>query len=194
MRSGGAPRVVRARDVIGAGWVAVALVLGGCGDATCGMGSGDDGGAGAGSDGGADAGMPVEPELIIGHPGASDSLEFVPLKAGGDIALETFGQGGTHAELAVRAIGFGRRAYIVVTLENLVSGETVMTPEPARPQLLLCRDEADTICDLIPFLVLTGGLAEPGKKDGLRILVTAEARNDAGVEARASIDGVLRAN
>lgn len=191
MPSGGAPWAVRTRDVIGAGCMAVVLVLGGCGGATCGTGSGDDGGTD--SDAGRDAGMPVAPEVIIGIPGDPDGLEFVPLEAGGDIALETFGQGGTHAELAVRAVGFGRRAYIVVTLENLASGETVMSPEPARPQLLLCRDEADTTCDLIPFLVLTGGLADPSEKDGLRILVTAEARNDDGVEGSASIEGVLRA-
>lgn len=192
---GGAFWSTRARAALGAGWVAVWLGLAGCGDADCGVGSGGpgDGGPVADADAGQDAGMPVASEVIIGIPGDPDGLEFVPLAAGGDIALETFGQGGTHAELAVRAVGFGRRAYIVVTLENLASGATVMSPEPVRPQLLLCRDEADTTCDLIPFLVLTGGLADPSEKDGLRVLVTAEARNDDGVEASASIEGVLRA-
>lgn len=192
MPRGHALRAARARDVIGAGCLASALALGACGDSTCGSDD-QDGAIDVGRDAGRDADMAVEPEVIIGHPGDPDSLAFVPLKAGGNIALETFGQGGTHAEMAVRTIGFGKRAYIVVTLENLVSGETVMTPEPVRPQLLLCRDETDTTCDLIPFLVLTAGLADPSEKDGLHVLVTAEARNDDGAEARASVDGVLRA-
>jgi hypothetical protein len=182
---------VAAACALGAAWA-----LGACGDDACGFagdaaGTGPD--AGGDPDAGPDAKTPVAPEVIVGVPGDPATLEFVPLEPGGNIALETFGQGGTHAELAVRAIGFSKRAFVVVTLENLVSGEIVMSPEPVRPQLLLCRDEAETTCDLIPLLVLTGGLAEPGKKNGLHIEVTADVHNAAGLEGTASVDGYLRA-
>ncbi len=129
-------------------------------------------------------------EVEIGVPDDVTGLEFVPLDEGGDIPLESFGQGGTHASLAVRCIGFGNRAFVDVTLENLETGETAMTAPASRPQLLLCRDEET--CDLIPLHVLTGGLAPPDEKDGLAIGVTAEVRTEDGLVGTAEIEGVLR--
>ena len=99
------------------------------------------------------------PLVEIGTP--NDALEFLPLQPGGDVPLETFGQGGTHMLIAIRANGFGKRAFVDVEVENLQTGDTVMTPPAARPPLLLCRDEAEYTCDLIPLFVLTGGLADP---------------------------------
>ena len=39
---------------------------------------------------------------------------------------------------------------------------------------------------------MTGGLADPDKKDGLRIRVVAKVHNAAGVSARATREAVLR--
>src|SRR5262245_4562154 len=64
-----------------------------------------------------DSGKPeVRLAVEIGKPDPSGNLDFVPLADGDDIALGTFGQGGTHAVLAVRAIGFGNKAFVDVTL------------------------------------------------------------------------------
>lgn len=134
------------------------------------------------------------PELLIGTPDPEDDLEFLPLEDGDDIPLQTFGQGGTHALLALRCIGLGQEVFTKVTLENAETGASESTPESTRPMLLLCRDESETVCDLIPLFALTGGIAEPAKKDGLRIRVIAEAHNEAGREASAVIEGVLRAD
>jgi hypothetical protein len=133
-------------------------------------------------------------EVQIGTPDPMTGLDFVRLMSGGDIALETFGQGGTHATVAVRCIGFGGKAFVDVTVENLDSdsGAQVMTVPSVRPQLLLCRDKAMEICDLLPIHVMTGGLADPDKKDGLPVRVTATVHNEAGLMASASEDGVLR--
>jgi len=130
--------------------------------------------------------------VAIGVPGEPTGLEFAPLASGGDIDLESFGQGGTHANLAVRTIGFGKQAFVDVTLENLATGKTVHTVPSSRPQLLLCRDAANCVCDLLPLNVMTGGLAECAEKDGLMIRVTAKVHNEAGLMAEASHDGVLR--
>jgi hypothetical protein len=133
-------------------------------------------------------------EVQIGTPDPTTGLDFVKLMPGGDIALETFGQGGTHATVAVRCIGFGSKAFVDVALENLDSdsGAQVMTVPSVRPQLLLCRDMNMQVCDLLPIHVMTGGLADPDKKDGLPVRVTATVHNDAGLMASASQDGVLR--
>src|SRR5262245_44512595 len=61
----------------------------------------------------------------VGLPGGSDGLEFVPLEPGAAIPLETFGQGGTHALLAVRASGLGNRAFVGVTITNATTGDAV---------------------------------------------------------------------
>lgn len=127
------------------------------------------------------------PEVLIGVP---DGLDFVPLEDGGDVPLETFGQGGTHARLAVRCIDLGDSAFVDVTLENLESGETVMTVPSNKPMLLLCREDGP--CDALPVLVMTGGLADPDEKDGLAIRITADVHNEAGASASASVEAVLR--
>lgn len=125
----------------------------------------------------------------IGVPDEVTGLEFVPLEQGGAVPLESFGQGGTHASLAVRCVGFGNRAFVDVTIENLNTGETVMTQPASRPPLLLCR--AEDTCDLIPLHVLTGGLADPDEKEGLPIRITAVVHNEDGLMASASAEGVL---
>jgi hypothetical protein len=141
-------------------------------------------------DAGPDTGACDELSVEIGL--RDERLRFHALESGGDIPLETFGQGGTHATIAVRTRGFGKLAFVDVELENLSTGETVMTVPSSRPQLLLCRDAADCVCDLVPLHVMTGGLAEPDQKDGLRVRVTAEVRTEQGLTAVGSQEGVLR--
>jgi hypothetical protein len=160
------------------------LLLAGCGNSD---GDADDDDGGSGRDA-AQAELAAE----IGTPDPSGNLDFVPLDEGGDIPLGTFGQGGTHAELAVRCIGFGNKAFVDVTLENLSSGKTVSTLPSSRPQLLVCRDEPAGACDMLPIYVMTGGLADPSEKDGLRIRVTANVRGETSGEASTSREGVLR--
>jgi hypothetical protein len=132
------------------------------------------------------------PGVAIGVTGEPTGLEFDPLAKGGDIPLETFGQGGTHAALAIRTIGFGKQAFVDVTLENLDTGKMVHTVPSSRPQLLLCRGGKTCVCDLLPLNVMTGGLAECAKKDGLAVRVTAKVRNKDGLMGEASQEGVLR--
>jgi len=154
---------------------------------------GEDGGGDDGDGGGRDSGRSKPRFAVeIGTPSPSGDLGFVPLEDGGDISLNTFGQGGTHAELAVRAIGFGNKAFVDVTLENLDSGATVATLPSSRPQLLICREKPQGACDMLPIYVMTGGLAEPSQKDGLRIRVIADVHGEGGDEATASREGVLR--
>jgi hypothetical protein len=166
-------------------WVC-AVLLAACGDDSNGSDDPD-------GDGGRDSG-PAKPRLAveIGTPSPKGDLGFVALEDGGDIPLNTFGQGGTHAELAVRAIGFGNKAFVDITLENLDSGATVGSLPSSRPQLLICRETPKGACDMLPFYVMTGGLAEPSQKDGLRIRVIAEVHTEGGDEASASREGVLR--
>lgn len=160
--------------------------------AACGDDDGATGRDGGPSDAGRDGGGDIALRVEIGTPSPAGDLEYIPLDDGGDIALGTFGQGGTHAVLAVRCIGFGNRAFVDVTLENLMSGKTVATLPSSRPQLLLCREKPKGACDMLPIYVMTGGLADPAEKDGLRIRVTANVRGVDGEEASASIEGVLR--
>ena len=175
------------------GWkrVAVVLMLGaalGACDESNGDPRGKDGGPHDTDSGGRKRKLSVE----IGKPSPAGDLEFVPLDEGDDIALGTFGQGGTHAVLAVRCIGFGNKAFVDVSLENLGSGATVGTLPSSRPQLLICREEPEGACDMLPIYVMTGGLAEPNEKDGLRIRVTADVHNEQGDEASGSREGILR--
>ncbi len=136
---------------------------------------------------------PLSPVSVeVGEPGGPDGLDFVPLTNGAELRLQTFGQGGTHVLTAVRCRGFGSRAFISATLRNLLTDAEVEEPAPARPQLLYCGD--DEICDLVPYLVhasgVTGNEDEPAS---LPVLLTARARNDAGVSAEASMQVVLSA-
>ncbi|MET0409854.1 MAG: hypothetical protein ABW217_01095 [Polyangiaceae bacterium] len=131
-----------------------------------------------------------EPWVDIGLSAGDGGLGFARLEAGGEVPLLTFGQGGTHALLAIRCAGFGRSAFVNVTITNLRTGTQVQSAPSASPQLLICREPE--VCDLVPFLVMTGGLTEPGvERDGLPIRIDAEAHNVAGERARTEREGVL---
>jgi len=131
-----------------------------------------------------------DPSVEVGTPGGDDGLSFTPLEAGGTLYIETFGQGGTHVLFAIRCNGFGNRAFVNVTLTNLETGVEVSTPDTSRPQLLVCQDERT--CDLVPLLVMMGGIAEPGvDRDGLRVRVFVEVHNVDGARAEVVTDGVL---
>jgi hypothetical protein len=130
------------------------------------------------------------PWVDIGLSAGEGGLGFERLETGGEVPLFTFGQGGTHALLAIRCAGLGSRAFVNVTITNLQTGTQVQSTPSASPQLLLCREPE--VCDLVPFLVMTGGLTEPGQeRDGLPVRVEAEAHNVAGDRARAEREGVL---
>jgi len=141
-----------------------------------------------------DAGSEPRLAVQIGMRVGPRDNTFVALEPGGDIRLGTFGQGGTHAELAVRCIGFGNRAFITLTLENLRDGTVIMYPPTSRPTLLRCVEEPAGACDYLPIYFMTGGLAPPTEKDGLPVLVRATCLNEAGEQGSTSIDGVLRAD
>jgi hypothetical protein len=126
----------------------------------------------------------------VGLTSGSDGLEFESLEPGGTVPLHTFGQGGTHALLAVRCSGLGGRAFVGVTITNVASGDEVSAPPGQSPRLLLPR--ADGIYDLLPLLVMTGGLVAPGEgRDGLPVRITVEASNTSGDSARVERDAVL---
>jgi hypothetical protein len=131
-----------------------------------------------------------EPWVDIGVPGGEDGLEFVPLEPGASIPLETFGQGGTHALLAVRTSGLGNRAFIGITITNAATGDAVSAPPGPSPRLLLCRNPE--LCDLLPLLVMTGGLVPPGTaRDGLNVHLRVEAASPDGASASVERDAVL---
>lgn len=143
--------------------------------------------SGSGAD---EVGEGDEPWVDIGLSAGEGGLGFERLEAGGEVPLFTFGQGGTHALLAIRCAGFGSRAFVNVTITNLQTGTQVQSTPSSSPQLLICREPE--VCDLVPFLVMTGGLTEPGQeRDGLRVRVEAEAHNVAGARAREEREGVL---
>ena len=132
--------------------------------------------------------MPAAVE--IGLPGGDDGLAFMPLAPGGELRLQTFGQGGTHVLLGIRCIGFGNRAFVTISIRNLETNALAVTNPPARPQLLFCHDAVT--CDLVPLLATTSGLTELGaERDGLRVEVSASVRNEAGIEAESSLEAVL---
>lgn len=66
----------------------------------------------------ADPGTEAPASVDVGLPGGADGLEFVPLVPGASVPLQTFGQGGTHALLAVRTLGLGNRAFVGVSIET----------------------------------------------------------------------------
>jgi hypothetical protein len=139
---------------------------------------------------GADEGAEGAPWVDIGLSAGQGGLGFARLEPGGEVPLLTFGQGGTHALLAIRCAGLGSSAFVNVTITNLQTGTEVQSAPSASPQLLICREPE--VCDLVPFLVMTGGLTEPGQeRDGLLIRIDAEAHNAAGERARAEREGVL---
>jgi hypothetical protein len=158
---------------------ALVLLTAGCGSAPADAAPSVEGGVDA-------ANVSVE----IGLPAGDDGLEFAPLAPDGELRLESFGQGGIHVLLAVRCIGFGNRAFVSITVTNLLTGAKVVSPAPSRPQLLLCRDAE--VCDLVPVLVMVGAIAANGtERNGLHVRVTAEVHNSEGAASSASQEGVL---
>ena len=133
-------------------------------------------------------------QVLIGTPDPDTGIDFVELQPGGDIPLETFGQGGTHASLAIRCIGFGNQAFVDVAVENPAEGTRVTTVPSIRAQLLACDPDDPRICDDVPVHVMTGGLADPDKKDGLSVRVVAVVHTTSGQTATGMQDGVLRKN
>ena len=59
-------------------------------------------------------------------------------------------------------------------------GSVISSVKMTRPQLLLCRDDEQRVCDDLPLNVMTGGLADPDEKDGLHIRITAKVRSPKG--------------
>ncbi len=134
---------------------------------------------------------PIEPSVVVGVPAGEDQLGFAALDEGSVLELETFGQGGTHVTLAIRAIGLGQECYVTVGIENLNTGAEIEEATPSSgPRPLLCREPP--ACDLVPFYVMMGGLTQPDEaRDGLPIEVTARVRNEAGDGARGSVSAFL---
>jgi hypothetical protein len=133
-----------------------------------------------------------EPEVAvdIGLPAGDDGLDFESLPAGGELRLQTFGQGGTHVLLGVRTVGFGTRAFVAMTLRNLETNAEVIAPAPVRPQLFFCHDDA--VCDLVPLLVMTAGLTETdAERNGALVEVRADVHNADGVRGWAAREAVL---
>lgn len=132
----------------------------------------------------------LPPWVDVGLPGGSDGLQFIPLAPGGAVPLQSFGQGGTHALLAVRTSGLGDRAFVSVIIRNAATGAEVSAPAGASPRLLACQDTGE--CDLLPLLVMTGGLVLPGQmRDGLAVLVRVDATGADGVGASVERDALL---
>ena len=105
-------------------------------------------------------------------PGGHDGLDFVEFESGGELHLETFGQGGTHVTVAVKVRGLGlNRAFLDVALLNLDTDARAMTAPSSRPQLWYCEDEF-AVCTQARVFVMTGGLAPPNEKDGVRVRET----------------------
>jgi hypothetical protein len=133
---------------------------------------------------------PGDAAVEIGVPGGADGLEFAPLEPGAELHLRTFGQGGTHVFLGVRCTHFGQRAFVGITLTNLVTGHFIVAPAPARPQLLFCNEPE--VCDLVPVLVMTSGLAESdAERNGLPIRIDVSVHNTSGAAASASAEARL---
>ena len=129
--------------------------------------------------------QPGEPWVDIGYPAGPDGFSFERFEPGAELPLQTFGQGGTHALLAVRCGALGSAAFIRIAVENLESGAEVVQPPTPTPQLLLCR-ESD-VCDRLPIIFTMAGLTEPGQdRNGVEVMVRVEVSNDAGATAEAS--------
>jgi hypothetical protein len=118
----------------------------------------------------------------LGVSSGPDGLDFEHLAPGGAVPLYTFGQGGTHALLAVRCRGLGERAFVALTITNPADGRQVSAPAGQSPRLLACA--SDGTCDLLPLLVMTGGLVPAGtERDGLGVVIRADASNVDGIAA-----------
>ncbi len=132
-----------------------------------------------------DADVSVE----VGTPQGTSELAFVPLQEKDPIYIDTFGQGGTHALLAIRCSGFGERAFVTAWLMNVETGQRASLTTPA-PQPLACDDEGKN-CDLMPILMMTGGFGKPETLEGLKVQVGGRCRNEEGSEAEATQVGLL---
>ena len=133
---------------------------------------------------------PLIASVDVGLPGGADGLEFVALEPGGNVPLYTFGQGGTHALLAVRCTGLGSAAFVGIEITSSATGDSVSAPAGPSPRLLLCREPE--VCDLLPLLVMTGGLVPPGTdRNGLAVHLHVDASNAAGEAASVDRDAVL---
>jgi hypothetical protein len=134
----------------------------------------------------------LQVSVDLGLSGGPDGLQFEHLEPGGSVPLYTFGQGGTHALLAVRCMGLGERACVAITISNPADGRSVSAPAGQSPRLLAC--DADGSCDLLPLLVMTGGLVPPGTdRDGLAVVIRADASNLEGVATSVERDAFLSA-
>ena len=128
----------------------------------------------------------------LGVSSGPDGLDFEHLEPGGSVPLYTFGQGGTHALLAVRCSGLGERAFVALRITNPADGRQVSAPAGQSPRLLACA--SDGTCDLLPLLVMTGGLVAPGTdRDGLPVVIRADASNLDGLAASVERDAFLSA-
>jgi hypothetical protein len=136
--------------------------------------------------------MPPEPEIWVdvGIGAGPDGLDFERLEPGGSVPLYSFGQGGTHALLAVRCSGLGDRAFVSITIADPASGVQVSAPAGQSPRLLACSQRG--VCDLIPVLVMTGGLVAPGvDRAGLAVSIRVDAENAEGTSASVERGAVL---
>jgi hypothetical protein len=136
--------------------------------------------------------LPALPEVSVdlGVSSGPDGLDFQHLEPGGSVPLYTFGQGGTHALLAVRCSGLGERAFVAITITNPADGRQVSAPAGQSPRLLACASAQ--ACDLLPLLVMTGGLVPPGTdRDGLAVVIRADASNLEGMAASVERDAFL---
>lgn len=128
----------------------------------------------------------------LGVSSGPDGLDFEHLAPGGSVPLYTFGQGGTHALLAVRCRGLGERAFVALTITNPADGRQVSAPAGQSPRLLACA--SDGTCDLLPLLVMTGGLVPPGTdRDGLGVVIRADASNLEGIAVSVEREAFLSA-
>jgi hypothetical protein len=156
-------------------WLAIALGLTAC----------------SSSPGGTPAASP-EVWVDLGVSSGPDGLDFEHLEPGGSVPLYTFGQGGTHALLAVRCSGLGERAFVALRITNPVDGRQVSAPAGQSPRLLACASAGQ--CDLLPLLVMTGGLVAPGsERAGLAVVIRADASNLEGLAASVERDAFLSA-
>jgi hypothetical protein len=140
----------------------------------------------------ASSGGPAQASVDVGVSSGPDGLEFEHLEPGGSVPLYTFGQGGTHALLAVRCVGLGERAFVAISISNPADGRSVSAPAGQSPRLLACNEHGS--CDLLPLLVMTGGLVPPGTdRDGLPVVIRVDASNLEGVAASIERDAFLSA-
>lgn len=150
-------------------------------------------GAGCGQAQGDDPESSGETGVAIGIPDPSTGLSFQALEAGGEIVLGTFGQGGTHATLAVQCWGFGDNAFVDITLRNLEGAGESASRTSDQPVPLSCEKLADKhVCTRMPVFVTTNGL-DPDRLglEGRHIEVTATVRSTKRAMSSQTLDAYL---